>query len=309
MIIGVWSEQVPYLFFILRRPLLAKDSSKDSIIVAFQGVPGANSEVAIRQHFGESVKTLPCDTFPELYAAVESGTATHALQPVENSLAGSVANAYELLFEHDLRIQAELIMRIRYALMAPAGTKMSDVKSVRSHPQSLAQCARYLKRRNMQPVVWFDNAGSARDLADAPEPNVAAIAPPLAAELYGLEILEQGIEDEHFNYTRFFVLGHGDPEPGEKNKTSIVFALQDRAGALYESLGEFATRGINLTKIESRPRRNKPWQYYFYVDFEGHSKDPKCEEALMALLRRSAILKMLGSYPAAKQPEEDRSEN
>jgi prephenate dehydratase len=285
-----------------------KAQNKKQIVVAFQGVPGANSEVAIRQHFGDSVDILPCDTFTEMYQAVESRRATYALQPVENSVAGSVASAYELLFEYDLRIQAEVIMRVRYALMAAPGTKLSEIKVARSHPQGLAQTERYLKRRGIAPVVWFDTAGSARDLAASPEPNTAAIAPPLAATLYGLDVLDQGIEDETFNYTRFFVLGHGDPQRGERNKTSIVFALQDRAGALYDVIGEFATRGINMTKIESRPRRNKAWQYFFYVDFDGHFTDPECEAALVSILRKAALLKMLGSYPAATLPAEERNE-
>ncbi|MEP7288892.1 MAG: prephenate dehydratase [Chloroflexota bacterium] len=285
------------------------NSTTDPTIIAFQGVHGANSEQAIRQQFGDSVETLPKVSFNDLFQAVESGEATYALLPVENSLAGTVANSYELLMDYDLRVQAEVIFRVRYALLAPAGTTLADVKQVRSHPQALAQCEHYLTRRGFKPVVWFDTAGSARDLAADLEPNTAAIAPPLAGKLYNLETLDSGIEDEAFNYTRFFVLGHGEPPPGERNKTSIVFATQDSPGALHGCLGEFATRGINLTKIESRPRRNKPWQYFFYVDFDGHFKDPTCEAALMALLRRAAILKMLGSYPAAVQPSDERTNN
>jgi len=281
-----------------------------STVVAFQGVHGANSDQAIRQHFGDSIETLPCESFNDVFEAVETGRAKHGLLPVENSLAGTVANSYELLMDYDLRIQAEVIMRIRYALLGVPGTTLADVKRARSHPQSLAQCGRYLTRRGIEPVAWFDNAGSARDLAAHPEPNTAAIAPPLAGKLYGLDTLDQGIEDESFNYTRFFVLGFDDPQPGEHNKTSIVFAaLRDRPGVLWECLGEFATRGINMTKIESRPRRNKPWQYNFFVDFDGHFKEPHCEAALMALLRRAASLKLLGSYPAAHLPDEETSES
>jgi len=284
--------------------------SPEPTTVAFQGVHGANSDQAIRQHFGDSVVTVPCETLPDLFQAVETGQAKYGLLPVENSLAGTVANSYELLLDYDLRIQAEVIMRIRYALMGVPGTTLAEVKRARSHTQSLAQCGRYLARRGIEPVAWFDNAGSARDLAAHPEPNTVAIAPPLAAKLYGLEILEQGIEDESYNYTRFFVLGFDDPPPGEHNKTSIVFAaLRDRPGVLWECLGEFATRGINMTKIESRPRRNKPWQYNFFVDFDGHFKEPNSEAAIIALLLRAAMLKLLGSYPAAHLPEEDTGES
>ncbi|MFQ3535446.1 MAG: prephenate dehydratase [Aggregatilineales bacterium] len=276
--------------------------STEPIIVAFQGVHGAYSEEACRQHFGEHVQTLPCESFEELFRAVESRRATYGMQPVENSLAGTVATAYELLMEYDLRVQAEVILHVRHALLAPRGTALSDVRYVRSHPQALAQCERYLRRRSFQPILHFDTAGSARDLAAKPEPHTACIASALAGKLYGLEQLDYGIEDETFNYTRFFVIGLGDPPPAQRNKTSVVFAVRDKPGALHECLGAFASRGVNLTKIESRPRRNKPWQYYFYTDFEGHASEPRVEAALMDLMRRAALLKLLGSYPAAPQP-------
>ncbi len=277
-------------------------------VVAFQGVHGAYSEEAIRQHYGESVETLPCASFLEVFQAVESGQATCGLQPVENSLAGTVATSYELLLEYDLRIQGEVILRVRHALLAPPGTRLADVKRAKSHPQALAQCERYLARRGIEAVVHFDTAGSARDLAAQPEPNIAAVASALAGKLYHLEQLDYGIEDEPNNYTRFFILGKTDPAPGPRNKTSVVFAVRDQPGALHAAIGEFATRGINLTKLESKPRRNKPWQYNFYLDFDGHFKEPNCEAALMDLLRRAAFLKVLGSYPAATPPDQ-RSED
>jgi len=282
--------------------------AEEPIIVAFQGVHGAYSEEACRQHFGENVQTLPCDSFEELFRAVESRRATYGMQPVENSLAGTVAASYELLMEYDLRVQAEVILHVRHALLAPKGTTLSDVRFVRSHPQALAQCERYLKRRGFQAISHFDTAGSARDLAAKPEPHTACIASALAGKRYGLEQLDYGIEDETFNYTRFFVIGLGDPPPAERNKTSVVFAVRDKPGALHECLGAFATRGVNLTKIESRPRRNKPWQYFFYTDFEGHVSEPRVEAALMDLMRRAALLKLLGSYPAAQQPHATTSD-
>ncbi len=274
------------------------------VTVAFQGISGAYSEEAIRQQFGDSAVPLPSETFKDIFQAVESGEATYGMLPIENSLAGTVAQSYELLMDHDLRIQAEVIVRIRWALLAPPGTKFSDIKRVRSHPQALAQCDKYLKRRGFEPVVWFDTAGSARDLLTQPDPNAAAIASPLSGKLYGLDTLEIGIEDQVFNFTRFFVLGHGDPPVSERAKTSLVFSVESKPRALYDCMGEFSTRGINLTKIESRPRLNRPWQYWFYLDFEGHLQEPKCAEALLGLLRRAAMLKILGSYPAARQPQE-----
>ncbi len=268
--------------------------------VAFQGVHGAYSEQAIRQHFGEGVDVFPCPTLSDLFEAIHTQKVTQAILPVENALAGAVSQAYELLMDSDLRIQAEVILHVHHALLGLPGTTMSALRCVRSHPQALAQCEQFLKRYNFQAVPWYDTAGAAHDLSASPESQVGVIASELAGHLYNLEILAKEIEDLNFNFTRFFVLGHDDPQPGEYNKTSIVFATRHRPAALYECLGEFATRGINLTKIESRPRRNRPWEPIFFLDFEGHWQEPNCQEALARLLQRASFVKMLGSYPAVK---------
>ena len=273
--------------------------------VAFQGVAGAYSEEAIRQFFGPEVESVPCRTLAEIFFAVGSLDTGYGMLPVENAVAGSVNQSYELLMEHDLRIYAEVILRVQHMLLALPGTHLSDLRRVRSHPQALAQCQRYLGRHGLEPEPAFDTAGSARDLAANPEPDVAVIASELAAELYELEILERDIEDFPFNYTRFCVLSTEDAPRAQRNKTSLVFTTPHQPGALYECLGEFAIRGINLTKIESRPRLNRPWQYIFYLDFEGHCQDPECEAAIMGLLRRSSFVKLLGSYPAATTPVPD----
>jgi len=273
--------------------------------VAFQGIAGSYSDEAIRQFFGPEAQGVPCKRLEDMFTAVESGEAEYGMLPVENAVAGSVSGSYELLMEHDLRVRAEVILRVHHMLLAIPGTRLSDLKRVRSHPQALAQCERYLARRGLEPVPAFDTAGSAHDLAQHPDPQTGVIAGELAAELYGLEILDRNIEDWHSNYTRFFVLGLEDPPRSQRSKTSLVFTTRHQPGALYESLGEFARRGINLTKIESRPRRNQPWQYLFYLDFEGHWQDPPCEAAIMALLRRSSFVKLLGSYPAAITPPDE----
>jgi prephenate dehydratase len=187
-------------------------------------------------------------------------------------------------------------------LMAVPGTTLDEIERVRSHPQALAQCQRYLDRHGMAPEPAFDTAGSARDLAANPEPGVAVVASSLAADLYDLEILDQDVEDYPFNYTRFFVLAIESPPRAQRNKTSLIFTTPHQPGALYDCMGEFAKRRINLSKIESRPRLNRPWQYVFYLDFEGHCQDPACEAAIMGLLRRSSFVKLLGSYPAATTP-------
>lgn len=268
--------------------------------VAFQGEHGANSEQAIRQYFGEETLTLPCHSFKDMFEALRLNRATHGMLPVENALAGTVAQSYELLMEYDYRVQGEVILPIQYQLMAPEGTQIRDIQQVKSHPQALAQCETYIRRKGWQSVVSYDTAGAARDLAHSQEPNTAAIAAPLAAKLYNLNVLESNIEDNPENSTRFFVMGLDDIPRQDPSKTSLVFAVRHNPGSLYHCLGAFAKRGINLTKLESRSMRGRLWQYLFYVDFEGHAEEDKIEAALADLIRQAAFVKMLGSYPAAR---------
>ena len=274
-------------------------------VVAFQGEQGAYSEEAIRQRFGAEVETLPCRTFEDIFETLEEERATAGAVPVENSLAGSINKAYDLLLDHDLRVQGEILLRVQHNLLTLPGNG-DKIKQVRSHPQALAQCEGFLNRHGYAAVPWYDTAGSAKELAEHPEPHVGVIASALAAEIYNLEIVQQGIEDLHFNITRFFVIGKGDAQQRPDSKTSLVFATPHSPGALYSCLGEFAERNINLVKLESRPRRNRPWQYVFYLDFEGHWQEPDCSAAVLGLLNRAAFVKMLGSYPAAEQPVSER---
>lgn len=275
--------------------------------VAFQGVGGAYSETAIYQYFGPTTKTITCPSLVEVFAAVETRQADLGILPVENALTGSHPMAYELLMERDLRIQAEIIMRIQHTLMVAPGTKLSNLRRVRSSSQSLRQCEKFIQRYKLEEIPAFDTAGSARDLAENPEADLGVIASKLAAEIYHLDVLEEDIQDAPFNYTRFFVLGNEDPPRAQRSKTSLIFSARHLPGSLYHCLGEFAERNINLTKIESRPRRNRPWQYLFYLDFEGHWQDPVAEAALLGLLRGAGFVKMLGSYPIATTPHpEDR---
>ncbi len=276
--------------------------SQKPIIVAFQGEPGAYSEQAVHEHFGPATASRPCRTFTEIFEAIHHGDATHGMLPVENSLAGMIAPAYDLLIDHDLRVQAEVIIRIEHYLMASAGTTLKEIERVRSHPQALAQCEQSLLRLGLEPIDYYDTAGAARDLALNPEPGTAAIASLLAAETYNLEILVNHIEDLDFNFTRFFVIGRVDPPRQDPTKTSIIFTTRHVPGALHAVLSELANRDINLTKIESRPRRTRPWHYRFFVDFEGHEDDPQVQEALLGILKLSSFLQVLGSYPMAKIP-------
>ncbi len=275
--------------------------------IAFQGEHGAFSEEAIRQHFGPEAESLPCHSFEDIFTAVDEGRAQFGVVPVENSVAGSINKSYDLLLEYDLKIWGEIFLRVRHNLMALPGITLEAITEVRSHPQALAQCERFLNRYGWPAKPWYDTAGSAKDLAQSQEANVAVIASQLAAQIYNLEILAPGIEDMTANYTRFFVIGRGDAPYHEKAKTSLVFATFHNPGALVACLNEFASRNINLTKLESRPRRNRPWHYVFHLDFEGHWQDERQREALTALLSRAAFVKLLGSYPAATMPSANTS--
>lgn len=268
-------------------------------VVAFQGEPGAYSEQAVRQHFGGDAQSLPCRSFGGIFEAIQDGRASHGMLPVENSLAGTVSPAYDLLMDHDLQVQAEAIVKVEHCLMAPVGTELSQITRVKSHYQALAQCEHSLRRMGLEPVEYYDTAGAARDLAQDRETGTAVVASELAAATYGLHILVRNLEDLDFNYTRFFVLGRTPPQRRDPSKTSIIFTTRHVPGALHAVMGELAIRELNLTKIESRPRRNRPWHYLFYVDFEGHEEEPVVQDALLGILKRASFLKVLGSYPAA----------
>jgi len=275
-------------------------------IIAFQGEAGAYSQEAIYETFGAETQTLACPTFVEIFRAVEAGRADLGMLPIENSTAGAINQSYDLLLDYDLKITREVIFRVRHALMAVPGVATANIQRVYSHPQALAQCERFIAARGWEPLVAYDTAGAAKLLAASRETDAGAIASETAARLYGLEILARGVEDLSHNYTRFFVIGHTEVPRAEKSKTSIVLATQHIPGALYACLGQFASRGINLTKLESRPDRRRPWHYVFYLDFEGHHDDAPCRDALLGLLTQSSFLKVLGSYPAADKAEEEK---
>lgn len=271
--------------------------------IAFQGAHGAYSDEALRQHF-TAVETVPCEHFYNVFEAVLTDQTQHGLLPVENSIAGTVAQVYELLLDHDLRAQSEIIFRVEHMLLATPGTKLDDIRVIKSHPQALSQCEGFIQRRGVEAVAAYDTAGSALELSQNPNPHTAVIASRLAGKLYGLEIIEPKIADDAYNFTRFLVVGTDDSPYDERpQKTSVVFATRHKPAALYDCLGAFARNHINLTKLESRSRRSHPWQYWFYLDFEGHAEDPACERALTGLLRSASFVKLLGSYPAAILPE------
>lgn len=270
--------------------------------VAFQGVAGAYGERAA-QLAAEGARPRGYPTFHEVFAAVASGEADLGVVPVENSLAGSVHQNVDLLLETDLHVAREIIVRVRHFLLALPGVALSDVRRVLSHPQALAQCDGFLARHHLQPVAAYDTAGAAEDLLARGARDEAVIASRRAGELYDLAVLAGGIEDEEFNYTRFLVLSRHEPPRQEgPYKTSLVFAVRHTPGFLVETLGEL--RGLNMSKIESRPRRDRAWSYLIYVDFEGDARDPDIASALVGVLRRASFVKVIGSYPRALEPSE-----
>ena len=269
-------------------------------IVAFQGVPGAYSQQACRQYFGDDVQTLPCQSFNDMFMSLHRSEVTHIMLPVENSVAGTVSTAYDTLSNHDFRVQGEEIVRVRHCLVAPEGVSLGDVKKAKSHWQALAQCEGTLYRMGIEPVNHLDTAGAAQEVAELQESDTAAISSELAAELYGLNVLARDLQDSLNNYTRFFVIGREDAPPGDRNKTSIIFVTRNdnKPGALHRVLGELEKNNISMTKLESRPRKNVAWHYRFFVDFEGHEDDANVQAALAGILRHTSSLKILGSYPA-----------
>jgi prephenate dehydratase len=267
------------------------------LTVAIQGERGAFSHAAALDLVGEAVEIVPCATFDALFAAAVSGRAERALVPIENSLAGSIHENYDRLWASPLHIVAEAQMRIRHCLIGCPGTSLGEIRRVSSHAVALAQCRRFFAERpQVEAVVAYDTAGSVKDMLKEGVPAHASIASKLAATLYGGQILLEGIEDDPQNYTRFLLLAREAGPPESASKTSLVFTLKNEAGVLHRALGAFALRGLDLTKIESRPLRGRPWEYAFYLDVLG---DPRgaMEAALGELRGLASELRVLGSYP------------
>jgi prephenate dehydratase len=263
--------------------------------VAFQGEPGAYSEQAIFEYCGE-VDTQPCETFDDVFAAVTSGTCESGLIPIENSLAGSIHQNYDLLLRHDLYIVGEYFLRVRHCLISFPGVEVSELRRVISHPQALGQCAGYLRDLGVKTEPVYDTAGSVKLLKESGERSMAAIASRRAAEIYEMQILQEGIEDNSENYTRFLEITQEPVTPDGEAKTSIVFTLKNQPGALFKALSVFALRDIDLTKIESRPLAGKPWEYLFYIDFVGAIENETVKRALDHLGEYALMLRVLGSY-------------
>jgi len=265
--------------------------------VAFQGLPGAYSEAAVLEYFGNQTETIPCESFEMVFAAVQDGSCAGGLIPIENSVAGSIHRNYDLLLQNELAIVGEYYLRVQHCLIALPGVRIDEVRSVISHPQALAQCDHYLHTLGVMTSPVYDTAGSVKIVQEQGDHTQAAIASRRAAELYGMSILAEGIEDDPANYTRFLAIANTPVVAAGNAKTSIVFTLRNMPGALFKALSVFALRDIDLTKIESRPLVGQPWEYLFYIDIAGSVSDIGVSHALENLSEYALTLRVLGSYP------------
>jgi arogenate/prephenate dehydratase len=272
-----------------------------TVRIAFQGEPGAYSEAAALR-FAPKADVLPCRSFEDVFAAVREGRATHGILPMENSIGGSIHRNYDLLVEHELPIVGEVELRVDHCLLALPGTPMDAVKVVYSHPQALAQCEEFLQQlAGVEIVAVYDTAGAAKMVRESGRDDAAAVASRRAAEVFNLEVLKESIQDFEGNITRFFIIARSGRDVADANKTSIVFALQSRPGTLFRALAGFALRDINLTKLESRPIRGRPWEYMFYVDVDVARDSLACGRALADLGEFTQWVRTLGSYKSGKE--------
>jgi len=282
------------------RQIITASRSVQGIVVAFQGEIGAYSEEAAFNFFGPSIEVEPCESLDGVFKVVEKGEVPFGIVPIENSLEGSISRVYDLLLDSSVKVCGEMELRVVHCLIANQGARLDSIRKVYSHPQALGQCQAFLKHLNCELVPAYDTAGSVKMVKEMGIVDGAAIASARAAEIYDMKVIASEIEDNPNNFTRFFILSQQDAPPSGNDKTSIVFSVKHKPGALYEFLKELAIRNINLTKLESRPTRQKPWDYNFYLDFEGHRQDEVSQEALENLEKISLFVKVLGSYPKAK---------
>lgn len=273
--------------------------------IAYQGEPGAYSESAAQTAFPEATP-VPCETIRLAFRRVAEGECAFGVVPLENSQAGSINETYELLWaeSYDLAMLGEVIVRVDHALLGLRGAGLEDLARVYSHPQALAQCDEFLAALDIDVVPELDTAGSARRILEEGDPKQGAVASVRAAELLGLDVLAERIQTHQDNFTKFAVVGPAgsNPDLGAADKTSIVFAVADRPGSLFSCLEPYAKRSINLTKLESRPRPGAPFEYLFYMDLIVDADAPEALEVLDEMRPHTSMLKVLGTYPAWREP-------
>ncbi len=271
--------------------------------IAYQGEPGAYSEAAALR-YSDHADVLPCESFDEVFEAVESGRATHGILPVENSIGGSIHRNYDLLIEHDLPIVGEVELPIQHHLLALPGTQIAQVSRIYSHPQALAQCEKFLRELpGVRVNATYDTAGSAKLIKEQQLRDAGAIASERAAAVFGLDVLRSDIQDYSDNITRFLLISRVTDPEAPADKTTIVFSLDNQPGALFKALSVFALRDLDLTKVESRPIRGRPWEYLFYLDIPVSGQDLRCARALVHLAEFARTVRTLGSYPSWKTRE------
>ncbi|HLJ65901.1 MAG TPA: prephenate dehydratase [Chloroflexota bacterium] len=280
--------------------------------IGYQGVPGAYSEEALRA-FVPAATPVPLRALPDVFAALDAGEIDRALVPVENSHAGSVAEAYDLMLQYPVTVGAEYVHQVRHFLLGVRGAARSDIETVFSHPQALAQSDDFLREAQLEVVPFYDTAGAAQMVAERQNRHLAAVAGRLAGEHYGLEVLAEEIQTAGDNATRFFLLQSGEWTPertvinGAPGRTSLVFGVEHQPGALVRALTCFARERVNLSRLESRPSRRRPWEYLFFADVEGYAGEPRLRAALRELGRLNPFVRVLGSYPAGQpvvQPDD-----
>ena len=268
--------------------------------IAYQGEPGANSHQVCVQHYPDA-EAVPCASFEDVFAAVEGGDADLAMIPIDNSLAGRVADIHHFLPTSSLHIVAEHFLRIRFHLMGLPGSRIEDIRTVHSHVHALGQCRKIIREHGFTPVISGDTAGAAREVVEAGDVTMAAISPPMAADIYGLEVLAQDVEDEEHNTTRFVVLSREfvrAPAGNGPVVTSFIFNVRNLPAALYKALGGFATNGVNMTKLESYMVGGEFTATQFLAEVDGHPDDPGLRRALEELTFFTTDVKVLGVYPA-----------
>jgi prephenate dehydratase len=266
--------------------------------VAFQGEKGAYSEEAIFKHY-KAATSVPRPYLKDVFDAVEKGEADYGMVPVENTIQGSIVRSYDLLNERGLKASGEEIHRIQHCLIAHPNSELKDIKKAYSHPQALGQSREWLEKHNIEAVNFYDTAGSVKWIKENDVRDSAGVASAQAAETYGMKILAKGIETNPENYTRFIEIGYDSPEPTGNDKSILAFIVQHSPGTLVGALREFSVRGINLEKIESRPRIGSPFEYIFFVEIAGHIKDQIVIDAMDGIGDHTLYLKHLGSYPRA----------
>lgn len=285
----------------ISRDIQHQMGTQERPMAGFQGTEGAYSEEAIIHHFGADCPRRSYQTFEEVFTAVASGQVTYGMVPIENSSTGGIREVYDLLLKYGLYIVGEQALKVRHHLIGLPGTSVDEITEVYSHPQGIEQCSRFLSYYpEWKKISYLNTASSVRHVSENGDKRKAAIGSGRAAEIYGLEILKDGIQDNLMNTTRFIVLGRDEKQDVHADKISLIFQTAHTAGALFEVLAIFAQHGINMVKIESRPDKRHPGQYVFYVDIEGHMAEERVRKAIGLISAKQKFFRVLGSYRRSK---------